>query len=107
MQNGKKFAFLGKSFSRFIILIVIATIGFVTEKILNYKYVVVQKEVQSGSVSENWQTYLLLAGVIILISVILRVIKVFFTMWIEKIQKVNFLKHITELFRKMENFNQL
>lgn len=92
MSNGKKFAFLGKSFSRFIIFIVIATIGIIAEKIINYRYVVVQKEVQSGAVSENWHTYMLLAGSIILVSVILRVIKVFFTMWIEKIQKVNFFK---------------
>lgn len=92
MSNGKKFAFLGKSFSRFIIFIVIATIGLIAEKIINYRYVVIQKEVQSGVVSENWHTYMLLAGSIILVSVILRVIKVFFTMWIEKTQKVNFFK---------------
>lgn len=92
MYNGKKFAFLGKSFSRFFIFIVIATVGLITEKVINYNYVVVQKNVQAGEVSENWQTYMLLAGAIILVSLMLRVIKVFFTMWIEKIQKVNFFK---------------
>ena len=92
MSNGQKFAFLGKSFSRFIIFIIIATIGIIIEKIINYRYVLIQKEVQSGFVSQNWQTYMLLAGSIILISVILRVVKVFFNMWVEKIQKVNFFK---------------
>ena len=92
MSNGKKFAFLGKSISRFIIFIVVTTIGLIAEKLINYRYVVVQKEVQTGAVSENWHTYMILAGTIILVSVILRVIKVFFTMWVEKIQKVNFFK---------------
>lgn len=92
MQHCKKFAYLGKSFSRFIIFIVIATIGFIFEKVINYRYIVVQKEVQSGVVKENWHAYMFLAGTIILVSVILRVIKVFFTMWVEKVQKVNFFK---------------
>lgn len=92
MKNGNKTAFLGKSLYRFIILLVIATTGIIIEKIINYRYIVIQKEVQLGSVNDNWQTYLLLAGVIIIVSLILRIIKVFSTMWLEKIQKVNFFK---------------
>lgn len=92
MNNGKKFAFLGKSLSRFVIALVIMTIGLAVEKFVNYRYVIIQKEVQSGNVIGNWQDFMILAGTVIFTSLILRVIKVFFTMWLEKTQKINFFK---------------
>ena len=94
MNNGKKFAFLGKSLSRFVIALVIMTIGLAVEKFVNYRYVIIQKEVQSGNVIGNWQDFMILAGTVIFTSLILRVIKVFFTMWLEKTQKINFFKHL-------------
>lgn len=92
MNEDKKFAFLGKSFLRFIIVSLVASIGIMAEKILNYRYVVVQKAVQEGAVRENWQNYMILAGNIVLVSMILRVMKVFLIMWVEKTQKINFFK---------------
>lgn len=83
-------AFLGKSFTRFVILVVFATALLITEKVLNYEYMVVQKAVQEGMVRENWHAYMNLAMMAIGISVILRAVKVFFMMWVEKIQKINF-----------------
>lgn len=92
MSENKKFAFLGKSFSRFLIFIFVASMTVIAEKNLNYKYVVVQKAVQEGEVRENWQKYMILAGSVILVSMILKVMKVFLAMWVEKTQKVNFFK---------------
>ena len=92
MITEKKFAFLGDSFPRFIVLVAFVTIGLIAEKILNYRYVVVQKAVQGGAVAENWQSFMHLTGLIILVSVILTIIKIFFIMWGEKVQKVNFFK---------------
>lgn len=89
-MRSSKYAFLGKSFTRFVILVVFATIMLITEKVLNYEYVVVQKAVQEGFVRDNWHTYMNLAMWAIGISVVLRAVKVFFMMWVEKIQKINF-----------------
>lgn len=89
-MRSRKYIFLGKSFPRFMILVVFATIMLIVEKVLNYKYVVVQKAVQEGFVRDNWHTYMNLAMWAIGISVVLIVIKVFFVMWVEKIQKINF-----------------
>lgn len=85
-----KYAFLGKSFPRFLILVVFATIMLIVEKVLNYKYVIVQKAVQEGYVRDNWQNYMNLAMWAIGISVVLIIVKVFFMTWSEKIQKINF-----------------
>lgn len=90
MTCNKKYAFLGKSFARFIVLVVFATIMLITEKVLNYEYVIVQKAVQEGFVRENWQAYMDLAMWAIGISLVLRAIKVFFVMWVEKVQNINF-----------------
>ena len=85
-----KHAFLGKSFTRFLILVVFVTIILITDKVLNYRFMVVQKLVQEGHVHENWHDYLQLAFWVIMISVVMRAVKVFFVMWTEKIQKINF-----------------
>lgn len=90
MRSSSKYAFLGKSFTRFMILVVFATIMLIVEKVLNYEYMVVQKAVQEGFVKDNWHTYMNLAMWAIGISVVLRAVKVFFVMWVEKIQKINF-----------------
>lgn len=89
-NDGNEFAFLGKSVGIFSIFLIIATVGFVVEKLYNYKYVVIQKQIQSGIVMSNWQDYMELGINTILISLILVLVKVFLTMWIEMIQKVNF-----------------
>lgn len=90
MSNGKKFAFLGKSFSRYIAFIVVTTIVLIGEKIINYNYIIVQKEVQSGAVSENWQSFMNLSMAAAIVSLLLWVMKVFLSLWIEKVQKPNF-----------------
>lgn len=90
MSNSNKYAFLGKSFTRFLIMVVIMTAMLIIEKVLNYKYMIAQKAVQEGMVHEYWHTYLNLAILTILMSVVLRAMKVFSIMWIEKVQKVNF-----------------
>lgn len=90
MRSSSKYAFLGKSFTRFLIMVVIMTAMLIAEKVLNYKYMVVQKAVQEGMVHEYWHAYLNLAILTILTSVVLRAMKVFSIMWIEKVQKVNF-----------------
>ena len=89
-NDGNEFAFLGKSVGIFSIFLIIATVGFVVEKLYNYKYIVVQKQIQSGIVISNWQDYMELGINTILISLILVLMKVFLTMWIEMTQKVNF-----------------
>ena len=90
MNSSKRFAFLGDSFNRFMILIIVAIFGFITEKVLTYQYVILQKNVQEGAVYENWRAYMILGGIIILVSLILVVIRCFFVLWVEKIQKINF-----------------
>jgi len=90
MQNGKSFAFLGKSFSRYIAFIVVMTTVLIGEKIINYNYIIVQKEVQSGVVSENWQSFMNLSMAAAIVSLLLWVMKVFVSLWIEKVQKPNF-----------------
>lgn len=89
-STSSKHAFLGKSFTRFLILVVFATMMVITDKVLNYRFMVVQKLVQEGHVNENWHAYLHLAFWVIMISVVMRAVKVFFVMWTEKIQKINF-----------------
>lgn len=90
MRSSSKHAFLGKSFTRFLILVVVAMALLISEKVINYSYMIVQKAVQEGNVNENWHEYLSLAFWTIMISAVLRAMKVFFSMWTEKIQKVNF-----------------
>ena len=89
-MRSSKYAFLGKSFPRFVILVVFATIMLIIEKVLNYEYVIVQKAVQEGYVRDNWHAYMNLAMLAIGISVVLTIVKVFFMPWSEKIQKINF-----------------
>ena len=89
-MRSSKYAFLGKSFPRFVILVVFATIMLIIEKVLNYEYVIVQKAVQEGYVRDNWHAYMNLAMLAIGISVVLTIVKVFFMTWSEKIQKINF-----------------
>lgn len=89
-MRSSKYAFLGKSFPRFVILVVFATIMLIIEKVLNYEYVIVQKTVQEGYVRDNWHAYMNLAMLAIGISVVLTIVKVFFMTWSEKIQKINF-----------------
>ena len=87
-----EFAFLGKNIWVFIIVVAIVTTGFIIEKIFNYNYVLVQKYVQSGAVYENWTNYMELGMITAIISLTLLVMKVFFIMWTEMVQQINFFK---------------
>ena len=110
MRSSSKHAFLGKSFTRFLILVVFATTLLIIEKVLNLEYVIAQKAVQEGMVRDNWQTYMDLGLCTVGISLVLRAVKVFFMMWVEKIQKINFSDTFNGVIQedgKMEGANKI
>lgn len=104
LKNSNSFAFLGNKLWLFIIIVVLATIGIIIEKYFNYNYVIVQKYVQSGFVYDNWTQYMKLGIITAVISLTLIVMKVFFIMWTEMIQQINFFKHYDGVIQQEGKF---
>lgn len=93
MKNSKKFAFLGDKFRTYILLASLYVVLLVTEKYFNYRFLIVQKDVQSGAVAENWSTYLLLQLIISLVSVIGLMYSAFIQLWTGKTTKFNLFEY--------------
>lgn len=93
------FAFLGKNgMKRFVLMFVTMMTLFVCEKVLDYRYIVAQKAVQEGNMSQ-WHTFLVTGACSIVFSVICTLLVIFSQMWIIKLQKINF-------FRSFDGFIQ-
>lgn len=89
-KNGNKggFAFLGKSWVGFITILIISIGLLITQKVLDYKYIVIQKKVQEGDLT-LWHEFLTISIVSAILFIICHLIFVFSQIWIERVQKFN------------------
>lgn len=83
------FAFLGRSLTKFAILMVTLFIIAIFEKTFDYQMLIVQKEVQEGNY-EHWHSFLGVMLVVVLLGVVAEILRIFASMWVRQVQKLNF-----------------
>ena len=105
MKKNGGFAFLGKDFWRYVVIVVVFALYLLGDKCVNFYYMVSQKHVQQGNMS-FWHDFFESGVMVVIMIISVRLLTVFSQLWITRVQKMNFFWKYNNLLQEEGKFKQ-